>query len=80
MFKTLDIDMGLRQLEDESIWFLNYTRGMVTGGDFKGLIFKPTNPTPVYTSLNCIPPGLKCGVRSYRKINEDWYVAFDWHD
>lgn len=80
IFEELELDMGLRKWDDESIWFLNSTRGMVTGGDSKGLIYKPGNPIPLYSSLNERPHDLKSGVRAYKKISDNWYITFDWNN
>jgi len=80
IFDELDLDMGLRKWDKDSIWFLNSTRGMVTGGDSKGLIYRPENPSPLYKTLNERPHDLESGVRGYRKISDDWYITYDWHN
>jgi len=80
IFEELELDMGLRKWDAESIWFLNSIRGMVTGGDSKGLMYKPENPTPLYPSLNERPNDLESGVRAYKKIDENWYITYDWND
>ena len=79
IFEELDLDMGIRKWKSESIRFINSSRGMATGGDSKGLIFKPVDPEPIYSTLNERPSNLKSGVRGYKKINENWYITFDWH-
>ena len=80
LFRQLDIDMGMRARDENSVWFLNSTRGLASGGDIKGLIYKPESPSPLYNSLNEKPPDLNSGVRAYKKINQDWYITYDWND
>jgi len=80
IFEELNIDMGMRKWGGKAIWFLNSTRGMAIGGDTKGLMYKPINPTPIYSSLNERPKDLESGVMAYKKINDSWYITFDWND
>jgi hypothetical protein len=80
IFLELGLDAGMRSWGGESIWFISTAQGLVTGGSSKGYMYKPEIPKPLYSSLDTIPEDLESNVKGYRKINDNWYIIFDWDD
>jgi hypothetical protein len=80
LFLELGLDAGMRSWGGDSICFISTAQGLVTGGSSKGYMFKPENPKPLYMSLDNIPDDLESNVMGYRKINDEWYIVFDWDD
>ena len=80
LFSELGLDAGMRSWGGNSIWFISTAQGLVTGGSSKGYMYKPENPKPLFSSLDKIPEGLASNVKGYRKINDEWYIVFDWDD
>lgn len=80
LFDELELDAGIRTWGGESIRFISTAQGLVTGGSMKGYVYRPENPFPQYPSLNQIPDDLESNVTGYRKINEQWYIMFNWDD
>jgi len=78
IFLDLGLDAGMRSWGGDSIWFISTAQGLVTGGSSKGYMYKPENPQPLYSSLDSIPEDLASNVMGYRKIDDDWYIVFDW--
>lgn len=80
LFSDLGLDGGMRSWGGDSIWFISTAQGLVTGGSSKGYMYKPQNPVPLFTNLDQIPEGLESNVKGYRKINDEWYIVYDWDD
>ena len=80
LFLELGLDAGMRSWGSDSIWFISTAQGLAIGGSSKGYMYKPENPEPLYMTLDNIPVDLKSNVMGYRKINDQWYIVFDWDD
>ena len=80
LFNQLGLDGGMRGWEGEGIWFLSTTQGLVTGGSSKGYWYRPRSAVPLFPNLDSIPADLPSNVRGFRKIDDDWYITFDWDD
>ena len=80
LFNKLKIEAGMRRWQEESIWFISSTQSLASGASSKGLMYQPKSPSPLYNSLDEHPKDLNSNVKGYRKINEDWYIVYDWDD
>ncbi len=78
LFSELRLDGGMRSWLGESILFTSTAQGLSIGGSSKGYIYKPESPVPLYTNLENISPYSEKSGKGYKKINENWYIYFDW--
>jgi hypothetical protein len=79
LFEELNIEKGIRKGNDNSIRFINFSRGISISGESKGLIFQPHNPSPLLTSLDDVSKEIPEGTFAYKKINNDWYIYYFWN-
>lgn len=78
IFNELGIDVGMQGWPGQGVWFIVEAKGIVGTGSTKGLMYRPAKPEPIYENLDKGVAGLDEGVIAYRKIDDDWYITFEY--
>ncbi len=78
IFAELALSKGLRK-NDNYVEFIAGGFGLPSAGSAKGYIYHPNSEGPLFQNLDDLP---KAGDRRmfYRKIDENWYLYYYWHD
>lgn len=76
LFKSIGLDTGMIKRADGAVVFPISSLGLSVSGSSKGLIYRPSDPSPHYPSLDEVPDELGEGVVAYRKLEGDWYVTY----
>ena len=76
LFSDLELEGGLRSLNDGTIKFIASAGGLPSANSGKGFMYRPKNPQAIYGNLNKFPDTKM----SYLKIDDDWYLFLHWTD
>ncbi len=81
LLDRLDIIAVSRLIEkdDSPVWFAAstiLTLRPFDGNSFKGIVFGPREPEPLFESFDNFPKTLERGVEGYKDIDGDWYIYF----
>ena len=81
LFDALDLDSGTIRTQDGSVGFLRSSRGIVTSGSGKRILWSPHAAPPLLgesdgdTDEQECPRGSPCIY--FRRLADDWYLAYE---
>jgi len=77
LFDELGLKEGLaKDVEGDAVYLIAYSQGLGTGGSGKGYVYSPKELSPLYDSLDNIPPASSGGKHVYKKLKESWYLFY----
>ena len=79
IFQRLKLAQGIRRGPGNAIRFISSSKGLAINGSTKGLIYEPEKPEPLFNSLDEVPSPDELSGTGYRRINDKWYIFFEYH-
>ena len=83
LFREIGSTNGICRYESDlpgAVLVLYSDKGLVTGGSSKGYVYSPMPLEPHYANLDDPPHDLASNVKAYRRIDERWYIFYEWDD
>lgn len=81
LFKQLGIPSGIEGYgEKEKIWLIVSTAGLSISGSSKGYVYSESSPDKIVDDLDSYWSSDKRSFTAYRKIDNNWYLFFEYED
>jgi hypothetical protein len=77
LFSELSLREGLaRDTEGDTVYLIAYSEGLGGGGSGKGYVYSSKELSPLYDSLDNLPPASSNGKHVYKKLKGSWYLFY----
>ncbi len=80
LFQKTSLSGGLVRRDDDTIFFIYWVYGLITGGERKGYVYSKKPLQLVVDSLDDIPIPVEEYKPIYKQITENWYMYYELGD